>query len=102
MQDGLGCNALAAFGWAGTCQATGVRACPGLTHCPGPFSFAFRYAGNEKAIPWNEVIVVFDADMCANRDFFLKILEVLLDDSVALCLTPQVGGAMLWGLRLGS
>ena len=53
---------------------------------------AHSYAANEASIPWNEVIVVFDADMCANRDFFLKILEVLLDDSVALCLTPQVGG----------
>jgi hypothetical protein len=45
--------------------------------------------------------VVFDADMCANRDFFLKILEVLLDDSVALCLTPQVcgvTGGQVWGV----
>ncbi len=45
----------------------------------------------------NEVITVFDADMCAKPNFFLKILEVLLDDGVALCLTPQVGAGCCAG-----
>jgi hypothetical protein len=40
-------------------------------------------------IPKEEVIVVFDADMRAKRSFFCKILEVMVDDDVALCLTPQ-------------
>ncbi len=56
---------------------------------PGP-ALPRRYIGKEKDIPWNEVIVVFDADMCAKPEFFLKILEVLCDDKAALCLTPQV------------
>ncbi len=49
--------------------------------------------GREKDIPWDEVVVVFDADMCAKPEFFLKTLEVLCDDDVALCLTPQVTDA---------
>jgi len=36
-------------------------------------------------------MVVFDADMVAKPNFFTKILEVMEDDDVALCLTPQVG-----------
>jgi hypothetical protein len=40
-------------------------------------------------IPHSEVLVVFDADMVARPNFFTKILEVMLDDDVALCLTPQ-------------
>jgi cellulose synthase/poly-beta-1,6-N-acetylglucosamine synthase-like glycosyltransferase len=42
-------------------------------------------------IPKTEVMVVFDADMVAKPNFFTKILEVMEDDDVALCLTPQVG-----------
>jgi hypothetical protein len=34
--------------------------------------------------------VVFDADQRAKPDFFLKVLEVMYDDDVSLCLTPQV------------
>lgn len=34
-------------------------------------------------------MVVFDADMVAKPNFFTKILEVMVDDDVALCLTPQ-------------
>jgi hypothetical protein len=34
-------------------------------------------------------MVVFDADMVAKPNFFTKILEVMLDDDCALCLTPQ-------------
>jgi membrane glycosyltransferase len=45
-----------------------------------------------KDIPVSEVIVVFDADMVAKPNFFTKILEVMYDDNVALCLTPQVRG----------
>jgi hypothetical protein len=40
-------------------------------------------------IPVSEVIVVFDADMVAKPNFFTKILEVMVDDDVSLCLTPQ-------------
>jgi cellulose synthase/poly-beta-1,6-N-acetylglucosamine synthase-like glycosyltransferase len=41
------------------------------------------------AIPPSEVVVVFDADMVAARDFFLKALEPMIDPALALCLTPQ-------------
>jgi cellulose synthase/poly-beta-1,6-N-acetylglucosamine synthase-like glycosyltransferase len=34
-------------------------------------------------------MVVFDADMVAKPNFYTKILEVMLDDDCALCLTPQ-------------
>jgi cellulose synthase/poly-beta-1,6-N-acetylglucosamine synthase-like glycosyltransferase len=40
-------------------------------------------------IPKSEVMVVFDADMVAKPNFYTKILEVMLDDDCALCLTPQ-------------
>lgn len=40
-------------------------------------------------IPLQEVIVVFDADMVACQTFFRRVLEVMWDDNVALCLTPQ-------------
>jgi endoglucanase len=40
-------------------------------------------------IPSSECLVVFDADMCANNNFFIKILEVMYDERVSLCLTPQ-------------
>jgi hypothetical protein len=36
-----------------------------------------------------QVMVVFDADMVARPNFYTKILEVMLDDDCALCLTPQ-------------
>jgi hypothetical protein len=36
-----------------------------------------------------QVMVVFDADMVARPNFFTKILEVMLDNDCALCLTPQ-------------
>lgn len=36
-----------------------------------------------------EIIVVFDADMNCKQDFFLKTLEVMIDDDLALTLTPQ-------------
>jgi hypothetical protein len=50
-----------------------------------------------KDIPVSEVIVVFDADMVAKPNFFTKILEVMYDDGVALCLTPQVRrGCCCW------
>ena len=42
-----------------------------------------------QAIPAKELIVVFDADMCAKADFFLKTLEVMADEDLQLCLTPQ-------------
>ena len=41
-------------------------------------------------IPSRELIVVFDADMRAKPDFFLKTLEVMADESLQLVLTPQV------------
>jgi cellulose synthase/poly-beta-1,6-N-acetylglucosamine synthase-like glycosyltransferase len=40
-------------------------------------------------IPNSEVLVVLDADMVPTQNFFTKILEVMQDDNVALCLTPQ-------------
>ena len=40
-------------------------------------------------IPKHEVMVVFDADMVAKPNFFTKILEVMVDDDISLCLTPQ-------------
>lgn len=40
-------------------------------------------------IPNSECIVVFDADMCPNPNFYVKILEVMFDERVSLCLTPQ-------------
>ncbi|GBF89253.1 six-hairpin glycosidase [Raphidocelis subcapitata] len=46
-------------------------------------------AARPQDIPASEVLVVFDADMQAKRSFFCKILEVMVDDAVALCLTPQ-------------
>ena len=42
-----------------------------------------------QALPAKEVIVVFDADMRAKPDFFLKTLEVMADEDCQLCLTPQ-------------
>ncbi len=51
-------------------------------------------------IPWWEVIVVFDADMQAKPNFFLRILEVMLEDEVALCLTPQVRARLIFVLLM--
>ncbi|KAF8068163.1 midA [Scenedesmus sp. PABB004] len=65
-----------------------------------------QHAATPAGIPLGEVVVVFDADMAPRRDFFLKarraagaraqrprpgarVLEVMCDDAVALCLTPQ-------------
>ncbi len=33
--------------------------------------------------------MVFDADMNAKPEFFLKVLEVMYDDEISLTLTPQ-------------
>ncbi|GFH05774.1 uncharacterized protein HaLaN_00291, partial [Haematococcus lacustris] len=67
---------------------------------------------NPEDVDWSEIsnkelVVVFDSDMCAKPDFFCKargsitsqppaspqlpqfIFEVMLDDNLALCLTPQ-------------
>ncbi|KAL6758967.1 hypothetical protein V8C86DRAFT_3133901, partial [Haematococcus lacustris] len=62
---------------------------------------------NPEDVDWSEIsnkelVVVFDSDMCAKPDFFCKasaghldyspqrvIMEVMLDDNIALCLTPQ-------------
>jgi len=41
------------------------------------------------SIPPSEVVVVLDADMVADPDFFLKLLEPMTDPALALCLTPQ-------------
>jgi cellulose synthase/poly-beta-1,6-N-acetylglucosamine synthase-like glycosyltransferase len=51
----------------------------------------WAYRGlNAQAIPSSEIVVVFDADMVAKRDFFLRILEPLaVDTGLALVLTPQ-------------
>jgi cellulose synthase/poly-beta-1,6-N-acetylglucosamine synthase-like glycosyltransferase len=43
-----------------------------------------------RSIPSRELVVVFDADMRAKPDFFLKTLEVMSDESLQLVLTPQV------------
>uniref|UniRef100_A0A383V9F4 Glycosyltransferase 2-like domain-containing protein n=1 Tax=Tetradesmus obliquus TaxID=3088 RepID=A0A383V9F4_TETOB len=48
-----------------------------------------QYADAPGTIPLEEVVVVFDADMQAKPHFFTKILEVMCDDAVALCLSPQ-------------
>ncbi len=40
-------------------------------------------------IPMSEVLMVLDADMVPNQTFFLKLLEVMQDEGIALCLTPQ-------------
>ena len=42
-----------------------------------------------QALPAKELVVVFDADMRAKPDFFLKTLEVMADEEMQLCLTPQ-------------
>ncbi|KAF8062642.1 VHA-F [Scenedesmus sp. PABB004] len=48
------------------------------------------YAGRPPSdIPGTELVVVFDADMAARRNFLLKVLEALWDDRVSLVLTPQ-------------
>lgn len=55
-------------------------------------TYKARTAGNTGSgslIPKNEVMVVLDADMVAEHDFFVRILEVMSDDDIALCLTPQ-------------
>eukprot|EP00879_Flechtneria_rotunda_P011197 GHRR01011695.1.p1 GENE.GHRR01011695.1~~GHRR01011695.1.p1 ORF type:complete len:695 (+),score=198.24 GHRR01011695.1:342-2426(+) len=44
---------------------------------------------NPSQIPLEEIIIVFDADMQAKPNFFLKLLEVMVDDKIALCLSPQ-------------
>jgi hypothetical protein len=44
---------------------------------------------NWECIPVNDLIVVFDADMRARPDFFLKTLEVMADEACQLVLTPQ-------------
>ncbi|KAL6757888.1 nucleotide-diphospho-sugar transferase [Haematococcus lacustris] len=45
-------------------------------------------------IDWTEIsnrecLVVFDADMCAKPEFFTRMLEVMMDDNLALVLSPQ-------------
>lgn len=40
-------------------------------------------------IPASEIIFILDADMVPNQNFFCKVLEIMADDSVSLCLTPQ-------------
>lgn len=40
-------------------------------------------------IPTSEVVVVFDADMVAQPNFYLKALECMIEDRIALTLTPQ-------------
>jgi hypothetical protein len=50
---------------------------------------------NDQGLPdWTEIsnkelIVIFDADMNCKQDFFLKTLEVMIDDDLSLTLTPQ-------------
>lgn len=48
-----------------------------------------EYEGRPEAIPMRDLIVVFDADMAARRNFLLKVLEAMWDDSCSLVLTPQ-------------
>ncbi len=54
-----------------------------------------NYPRNEAgALDWTEIsnkecIVVFDADMNCKPEFFLKMLEVMLDDDISLTLSPQ-------------
>jgi hypothetical protein len=48
-----------------------------------------EYLGKVDTIPTSEVVVVFDADMNAKPEFFLKVLEVMYDDEISLTLTPQ-------------
>ncbi|GAX77149.1 hypothetical protein CEUSTIGMA_g4595.t1 [Chlamydomonas eustigma] len=54
-----------------------------------------NYPKNELGeIDWTEIsnkecIVVFDADMNCKPDFFLKMLEVMVDDNISLTLSPQ-------------
>lgn len=40
-------------------------------------------------VPVSEVVVVFDADMVAQPNFYTKALECMIDDKVSLILTPQ-------------
>jgi hypothetical protein len=49
-----------------------------------------EHAEKPAGIPHTEVVVIFDADMACKKEFFLKVLEVMWEDDVALCLTPQV------------
>ncbi|KAI8463876.1 MAG: nucleotide-diphospho-sugar transferase [Monoraphidium minutum] len=59
-----------------------------LNHCLKTVIYR-ELAARPGDIPKEEVLVVFDADMQAKRNFFCKILEVMVDDSIALCLSPQ-------------
>eukprot|EP00882_Tetradesmus_deserticola_P019851 GHRQ01021394.1.p1 GENE.GHRQ01021394.1~~GHRQ01021394.1.p1 ORF type:complete len:117 (-),score=19.98 GHRQ01021394.1:751-1101(-) len=54
-------------------------------------SFCLSLVCDQPPTCWvcTQVMVVFDADMVARPNFFTKILEVMLDDDCALCLTPQ-------------
>lgn len=40
-------------------------------------------------IPNTEILFILDADMVPNQNFFCKVLEVMAEEAVALCLTPQ-------------
>ena len=59
------------------------------TLCNVIYKDYFPLKADGPKIPKNEVAVVFDADMVAKPNFFCKILEVMVDDDCALCLTPQ-------------
>lgn len=48
-----------------------------------------EHVGNPGQIPLGELVVVFDADMQAKPSFFCKLLEVMTNDDIALCLSPQ-------------
>eukprot|EP00878_Enallax_costatus_P000276 GHUV01000347.1.p1 GENE.GHUV01000347.1~~GHUV01000347.1.p1 ORF type:complete len:1266 (+),score=343.56 GHUV01000347.1:286-4083(+) len=62
-----------------------------LNHCLKNVIYKDYYPINPQGpkIPKHEVMVVFDADMVAKPNFFTKILELMVDDDIALCLTPQ-------------
>jgi len=62
-----------------------------LNHCLKNVIYKDYYPMNPQGpkIPKHEVMVVFDADMVAKPNFFTKILEVMVDDDISLCLTPQ-------------
>jgi hypothetical protein len=60
-----------------------------LNDCLINTTYAQYQGKSSEYIPKDELVVVFDADMCAEPNFFLKVLEVMCDDDVALCLTPQ-------------
>ncbi|KAF6266301.1 glycosyltransferase like family 2-domain-containing protein [Scenedesmus sp. NREL 46B-D3] len=42
-----------------------------------------------QTIPDNEIMMVLDADQAPVESFFCRVLEVMADQDIALCLTPQ-------------